>query len=125
SKLAAGVGSLQLGLGSAALPTTATTTRSTDMPKFYETIRTGAGSIDIYTGRDVQLIDPLATIYTAGSRSPDLADFTAPTAADLFYANTALGTAQTPFVAAQYSQNGGDVTIMAQGNIAHQTNAGA
>lgn len=36
----------------------------------FEVIRTGAGSISASAGRDVQLRNPFATIYTAGARVP-------------------------------------------------------
>jgi hypothetical protein len=36
----------------------------------YEVIRTGTGSIELAAGRDVQLRNPFATIYTAGAALP-------------------------------------------------------
>ena len=39
----------------------------------FEVIRTGTGNIEIAAGRDVQLRNQFATIYTAGVRIPDAA----------------------------------------------------
>src|SRR5262249_6196325 len=45
------------------------------IPQFYQTIRTGSGDIEISAGRDIQLLSPLATIYTAGAQAAPLSDF--------------------------------------------------
>ncbi len=47
-------------------------------PDFYQTIRTGTGSNDIAAGRDVQFLNPIATIYTAGTQAPAMAEFSLP-----------------------------------------------
>ncbi|TCO87339.1 filamentous hemagglutinin family protein [Chthoniobacter flavus] len=115
STLAANSGSLLLGKGATALPTSSATLRSNIIPNFYQTIRTGTGSIDIVAGRDVQLLNPLATIYTAGTQAPAMADFDLP---NLPY-TVGLSGAQTPFYPVFYSMDGGRVTITAQNNITH------
>ncbi|MBS0659374.1 MAG: filamentous hemagglutinin family protein [Verrucomicrobia bacterium] len=90
----------------------------------FQVIRTGAGAIDIAAGRDVQLLNPFATIYTAGARTPD------PRLGGTFdtpILNAAGGTAQlgavqqSPVYAAQFSQGGGNVSVRAQGDIVHLT----
>jgi filamentous hemagglutinin family protein len=87
------------------------------IPKYYQTVRTGTGDIDISAGRDIQLLSPLATIYTAGTQASALPNFDLPI---LDYpSGTVLGTAQysTPYPA-QYSFGGGNVTLSAQNDIA-------
>ena len=113
--LAAPSGSLLLGEGSATLdPTITSGTRSSLIPQFFQTIRTGTGDIEIAAGRDVQLLNPLATIYTAGQQADSLANFDLPV---LDKTNDSI-TAVTPYYPAQYSMAGGDVTISAQNDIA-------
>ncbi len=121
----ANTGSLLLGSGATALPTTGTssTVRSNIIPNFFQTIRTGTGDIDIAAARDVQLLNSLATIYTAGMKAPDIAGFDQPV---LNYSNSGtLGAAQTPFYLAQYSLAGGNVTIAAQNDIGHYLASGS
>jgi filamentous hemagglutinin len=88
----------------------------------YQVIRTGSGDIDIATGRDVQLRNQFATIYTAGTRIADPTmggTFDVPNAS-LTGSSGALGNPQqTPAYQAQYSLGGGNVTLRAQGNIGH------
>lgn len=62
-------------------------------------IRTGTGDIDIATGGDVSMKSPTSVIYTAGTKAAVLAGFDAPSDTQ------------------QYLTNGGDVRILAQGNI--------
>lgn len=94
----------------------------------YQVIRTGSGDIDVSTGRDVQLLNQFATIYTAGTKVADPTmggRFDLPV---LFLSSTdtgdALGDVQqiTPYPV-QYSLGGGDVAIRAQGDITHLTRA--
>jgi filamentous hemagglutinin family protein len=94
------------------------------VPAHYQVIRTGSGDIDIAAGRDVKLLNQLATIYTAGTQVMD------PTFGGTFDLpipnfqgqNSALGVAQQlSAYPAQYSFAGGNVTISAQGDIVHQT----
>ena len=77
----------------------------------YQVIRTGAGNINIATAGDVLLQNQFATIYTAGVQAPDISNFQTPILAQ---------SKLTPY-GAQYSLAGGNVTISAQGNIAHVT----
>ena len=86
------------------------------IPTYFQTIRTGTGDIEISAGRDIQLLSPLATIYTAGAQAAPLSDFELP---NLTYPTTVvLGSPQssTPY-AAQYSFGGGNVTLSAQNDI--------
>jgi filamentous hemagglutinin family protein len=98
----------------------------------YQVIRTGAGDIEIAAGRDVQLRNQFATIYTAGVRLPTPTtvftpgDFVLPIV-DL---STALHPIQPSELGAiqqrypvQYSMAGGDVAIAAGANIGHYTQA--
>jgi len=82
----------------------------------YQVIRTGAGSIDISAQGDVQLLNQFATIYTAGAR---VSDATLGGQFDLPQTDTGAS-----LYAPQYSQGGGSVSIVAQGNIEHLTNNG-
>ncbi len=62
-------------------------------------IRTGTGDIRVAAGGNIELKDNKATIYSAGRAASALDNFTNPTAA-------------------QFSQGGGDVSLLALGNIA-------
>jgi hypothetical protein len=109
-QLSGGTGSLQLGVGVGALSTRPVVNDTGYIvSSFFQTIRTGTGNIEIAAGRDVQLLNPLGTIYTAGSQASSLADFDNPISTD------SLGN----LTEAQYSFGGGNVTIQAQGDIAH------
>lgn len=89
----------------------------------YQVIRTGSGDIDISAGRDVQLLNQFASIFTAGTQVKD------PTLGGTFdtpvlnaRGSDALGgVQQSPSYPAQYSLGGGNVTINAQNDIAHLT----
>jgi len=120
SSLPTGIGSLLLGKGATALPTSTSTsvTSQSIIPTYYQVIRTGTGDIDIVSGRDVQLLNSLATIYTAGTQAAPLADFDVPVLTKTGSTVT-LGAFQTPGSIAQYSDQGGNVTISAQNDIAH------
>jgi filamentous hemagglutinin family protein len=122
ASLPAGSGSVLVGYGSPGLPTDQDDSRSDILPVYFQTIRTGAGSIQIYAADDVQLLDNLATIYSAGTQAPALANFTLP---NLNYNSGLLGSPQNPFYAAQYTEYGGNVTIAAQDDIAHYVNDGS
>ncbi len=103
-------GSVLLGKNVPVLPTRPLgNSTSTIIPEFFQTIRTGTGGIDIYARSDVQLLNNVATIYTAGAQTAPLPGFDLP-ASDY---------------PAQYSSGGGDLTIVAQGNITHLTATGA
>jgi filamentous hemagglutinin family protein len=109
----ASVGSVLLGYNAPALPTVTETSLKNEFATYFQAIRTGDGDIDISAGQDVQILNSLATIYTAGVSAPALpANF-------LF--STPLGTGQGLVNAypAQYSYEGGNVAVSAQGNIEH------
>ncbi|MCE0483751.1 MAG: filamentous hemagglutinin family protein [Methylacidiphilales bacterium] len=118
-----GTGSLLLGQGSQSLPTALDSQKSDIIPFYYQVIRTGTGSIDISTGGNVELLNNLATIYTAGSAVSDPTtlytsnDFAMPV---LDYPDGTPFPFQYPEYDAQYSSAGGNVTIQADGNIEHQ-----
>ncbi len=111
-------GSLLVGQGTPALPQNPGTAPGGIIPVFYQTIRTGTGDIDIFAGGDVQLLNNLATIYTAGTAVSDPTlggTFDLPAVQRSF---TSLGT-YSPAYPAQYTSGGGNLTISAQNNIGH------
>ena len=108
-------GSVLIGEGAPSLPSSADT-RSTVIPTYFQTIRTGTGNITIGAGGDILLLNNLATVYTAGTQAPALSGFITPTFSS--------PTPQSPNYGAQYSLEGGNVVIAAQGNIAHETASG-
>jgi filamentous hemagglutinin family protein len=120
-----GVGSLLLGRGSANLPSdsTAATLREdllvggssakATLNQYYQTIRTGTGDITIVTGRDVQLLDPVATIYTAGRKAAsNVVGFDNPTN---IVTSVNYGATYNPTNG--YGMKGGNLSITAQGGI--------
>ncbi len=123
ARLVADKGSLKLGKNATNLSTatgTSATTASAIANRF-QVIRTGSGDIDINAGRDVQLLNQFATIYTAGTR---LTDFTL---GGLFKLpsiinvdSTTLGVSQQSY-SVQYSMAGGNVNIHAAENIGRFT----
>lgn len=121
--LAAGRGSLVLGsngTAAMALPTALVNTlRDSIITPRYQTIRTGTGDIIINAGRDVQLLNPLGTIYTAGTQAAAMSNFDAPLLTYNAGSTSPLGISQiqTPY-AAVYSQSGGNVSISAGQDIA-------
>ena len=108
---------------------TATTGNPTTSNRF-QVIRTGTGDIEINAGRDVQLLNQFATIYTAGVQVSDATkvitsgDFFIPQVAvsstDSPDQGTALGAVQQLY-AAQYALGGGNVIVNAQSSITHLT----
>ncbi|MEO6739412.1 MAG: filamentous hemagglutinin family protein [Chthoniobacteraceae bacterium] len=118
SGLGAASGSLVLGSdpGSfATLPTAKNNDRQSILPDYFQTIRTGTGDIDIVAGRDVVLLNPLATIYTSGTIADPIANFDVP---NIEYSDPRVGARQDPLYFANYTVHGGDVTIRAQNDIA-------
>jgi filamentous hemagglutinin family protein len=119
SLLGANTGSLLLGNNAQVLGPIPNSNQSAQniIPTYYQTIRTGTGDIEISAGRDIQLLSPLATIYTAGTQAAPLPDFDLPNLA--YPMGTVLGPPQysTPYIA-QYSFGGGNVTLSAQEDIA-------
>ena len=106
----------------------------------FQVIRTGTGNIDIAAGRDVQLRNQFATIYTAGIRLPysntiasqletRLMSISSPN--DFAVPFVELGEFEHPFQGslgavqqvypAQYSMAGGNVTVFAQEDIGRFT----
>jgi filamentous hemagglutinin family protein len=114
-------GSLLLGSGSPALPTAAASTRDPIVSTYWQTIRTGTGSINIATGNSVELLDTLATIYTAGTQSATMGDFTTP---NITYNGTTPGPEQQPLYGIYYTMDGGNISITAQNNIGHYLQSG-
>ena len=94
----------------------------------YQVIRTGSGDIEIFTGRDIQLRNHFATIYTAGVLAPDQTlggafDLPVTLISSQGASSGDLGAAQqgTPGYQAQYTLGGGNVILEAQRDIAHVT----
>lgn len=127
-------GSVQLGLNATNLFTSSSNpSTATLIPQYYQTIRTGTGAISIYAGRDVQLLNQLATIYTAGAQVDrptsllSTSDFDLPTT--YYKSSSSVGTPQnfstTSPYPTQYTYGGGDVTVVAGNDIAHLTHLGA
>jgi len=91
----------------------------------YQVIRTGTGDIALSSGRDIQLLNQFATIYTAGSQvvDPTLGgNFDTPLSINSLQNLISLGIGafqQNIVYYPQYSVNGGNVSLMAGGNIAH------
>ncbi|MEO5913110.1 MAG: filamentous hemagglutinin family protein [Luteolibacter sp.] len=91
----------------------------------YQVIRTGSGDIDIQAGRSLRLLNPFASIYTAGTSLADPTtvntsnDFVTPILnRNISQGN--LGRAQQTY-AAQYSMAGGNVAITVGQNIERKT----
>ena len=95
----------------------------------YEVIRTGTGDIDIAAGRDVQLRNQFATIYTAGVRLPTpttifaAGDFVRPIVERTggTHPNQGFLGAPQQVYTTQWSLAGGDVTISAGADIGRFT----
>jgi len=110
SELPAGTGSVQIGLDVPNLSANPiSNTSEVIVTGNFQTVRTGTGDIDINSGGNVQLLNNLATIYTAGTQTAPVTNFDLP---DGSYP-------------AQYTSGGGNVTIVAQGDIEHLTANGA
>jgi filamentous hemagglutinin len=94
----------------------------------FQVIRTGSGFIDLHAARSVQLLNPFASIYTAGTQvanptsvfAPNdfVTPILVPTSGTL--SNGSLGAIQQNYPA-QYAMAGGDVTIRAGENIERKT----
>jgi filamentous hemagglutinin family protein len=95
----------------------------------FEVVRTGTGGIEIAAGRDVQLRNQFATIYTAGVRIPTATqiyaagDFVLPIVEKSTAAHPNQGDLGTPQqnYPAQWALSGGSVIIAAQGDIGRFT----
>lgn len=95
----------------------------------YQVIRTGSGDISISSAKDTLILNPFASIYTAGTvvSDPtsvvDANDFVVPILIDPTGRHPnqgALGAVQQNYLP-QYSMAGGEVSIAAVGNIARMT----
>lgn len=95
----------------------------------FQVIRTGSGDIDLHAGRSIQLLNPFASIYTAGTQVEDPTgifapgDFVTPVLTSTL-SNGSLGSVQQNYPA-QYAMAGGDVTLTAGGNIERKTENGS
>ncbi len=105
SNLPSGAGSVLIGAGGQALPPGEVANQI--IPVFFQAIRTGDGGIRISASQDVQLLNDLATVYTAGTRAPALANFDVPAPVSLNFVP----------ITAQYSMDGGNVLIQAGRDI--------
>ena len=122
--LATSTGSLLLGRNTPPIPlpsnpnspNSTSNLRQNIVPNYFQTIRTGTGDIDIAAAGDVQILNPLATIYTAGTQASAIANFDTPSLTDAVR-NSQLGPTQDPIYAAQFSLAGGSVTINARRDI--------
>lgn len=91
----------------------------------FQVVRTGSGDIDITAGRTLQLLNPFASIYTAGTQVADPTgiyasnDFVTPILS-FNLSNGSLGAVQQAYPA-QYAMAGGNVTIRAGENIERKT----
>ena len=135
SALLAGKGSLLLGKpvsvsASGGLTATTASVIGTASKSNYQVIRTGTGDIRINSGRDVQLLNQFASIYTAGVQVADPTmggTFVTP---NITYPLQTGGTGQTGVsnlgvkqqgYGAYYGISGGDISIFAQNNIQRPT----
>lgn len=98
---------------------------SSVIPQRWQVIRTGSGDITISAARHVQLLNQLATIYTAGTAVADPTlggEFNVPRPGQPPSGTSGLGAAQlTTMYPVQYSLGGGNVVLRAGGNIEHLT----
>jgi hypothetical protein len=113
-------GSLLIGVDGGiniAIPPGPDAVSDTALEGHYQVIRSGTGDIDISTGRDVTLLNQFATIYTAGSQVGD------PTLGGTFDTPRLFSDPDGffPVYPAQYSSGGGNVTILAQNDVLHET----
>ncbi len=126
-QLAAETGDLELGknAGGATAPGGSTAQTSAILGRNFQVIRTGSGDIDIHAANTVRLLNPFASIYTAGTQVADPTgvfapgDFVTPILARNV-SQTDLGSAQQNY-AAQFSMAGGNVSITAGANIERKT----
>jgi filamentous hemagglutinin len=91
---------------------------STVANKLFQVIRTGTGSIDISSADDIQFLNQMAAVYTAGVLVSD------PTLGGTFATpnpSQSGNIQQRPPYAVQYSLAGGSVDLQANGDIIHYT----
>jgi len=91
----------------------------------FQVIRTGTGNIEISVGRNVQLLNQFASIYTVGALLDDPTmggTFDVPSPSLIGSNHGNLGSPQQlPAYPAQYTMGGGNVTISAGADIFRQT----
>ncbi len=106
-------GSLQVGYQTGFSPTLLSNFNPNTASQFFQTLRTGTGNITINAGGDVLLLNNLATIYTAGAQVDATlgGTFVPPSGTD----------ANGMALPATYSSGGGNVSITARDEIAHET----
>jgi len=102
---------------------------STALSNFFQVIRTGSGDINVVAGRDVQLLNQFATIYTAGVQVAS--NTTVFSTGDFVLPNVTLASSSSPdqgdlgavqqLYPAQYSRAGGNVSVLAGNDIVHYT----
>lgn len=104
---------------------------STAVTGRFQVIRTGTGDIDLSSAKDVSLLNPFASIYSAGVRLADYTkifapnDFSVPLIIDSA-SQGALGAAQrnnTSRYPVQYAMAGGNIRISALGELHRKTAA--
>lgn len=122
---AAGIGSQGQTADSIRIATSSTDT--TNRGTRFEVIRTGTGNISVNAGRDVQLRNQFATIYTGGVAIADptsvfqTGDFSAPpTTTFISNPHPSLGTKQQAYTP-QWAMAGGNLSVTAGANIGHYT----
>ncbi len=115
------------GLNSASSPgANATTTSAVNAGTGrFQVIRTGTGDIDISAGRNLQLLNQFASIYTVGVQVPDLTmrstfDRPVPSMSGSSVGNLGANQ-QLPPYSAQYTFGGGNVSITAGADLLRQT----
>ena len=122
--LAPGKGSLRIGKPTgtgAAFPSGSNASTRNTIPASFQVIRTGSGDIDIVAGRDIQLLNQIASIYTVGTQ---VADATLGGTYDVPFLNANGGqfflgaVRQSPGYQPQFTMGGGNVTLQAGRDIA-------
>ncbi|MES2705649.1 MAG: filamentous hemagglutinin family protein [Verrucomicrobiota bacterium] len=97
----------------------------TVIPQRWQVIRTGSGDITLSAAGNIQLLNQLATIYSAGTAVADPTlggSFDVPRPGAPPAGTGGLGATQnSPLYPAQYSMGGGNVVLSAGGNIEHLT----
>jgi hypothetical protein len=127
SALGASAGMLELGrnTGGATVTGGNNALSASLVPNNFQVIRTGSGSIDVHAGRSVRLLNPFASIYTAGTQVADpnsvraANDFVVPILTSSV-GQGALGAVQQTYIA-QYSMAGGNLSIQAGQNLERLT----
>jgi hypothetical protein len=123
-------GTLRLGQNAGAATASGGTNALTSsiIGNHFQVIRTGSGNIEIHTGRSLQLLNPFASIYTAGTQVANpstinaASDFIVPitTPPGLPPQQIGLGIAQQSYPV-QYSMAGGNIVVSAGQNLERKT----